>query len=68
MTRKLLISCKRTDKKSISITAAHLAVHTEDAMNESKTPMWEIEIAGKHYCLFRDCDVERIDGGVKVDI
>ena len=68
ITSKLLVSCKRTDGKSLSITAAHLNKHTEDAMMEDKTPMWEFDIGGKKYCMFCNCDVLREDGGVKVDI
>ena len=65
-----LVSCKRTDSNSISITDKHLKKHVEDALMEDKTPVWEIEIGGKKYYMFCACDVQTIPetGGFMVAI
>lgn len=70
ITKKTLISCKRTDGASIAITDKHLKKHTEDAMLEDRTPMWELNIGEKTYYMFCACDVviDSEDGGVSVQI
>jgi hypothetical protein len=64
----VLMSCKRTDSASISITDSHLKKHIEDAMMEGKSPVWMIEVGGRTYYMFHETDVEISGEGVKVDI
>ena len=70
ITECALVSCKRTDSNSISITDKHLKKHIEDALMENKTPVWQIEIGGKQYYMFCACDVMTVPvtGGFVVSI
>ena len=55
---KYLISCKRTDKDTISIRLVDWVEIAHDALSQGKIPVMAIEIGGRKLWIFEDQYVE----------
>ena len=57
LSEKFLVSCKRTDKASISLKLKDIQEIAADALQTNKIPVMHIEIGNKKYWLIQDQDV-----------
>lgn len=57
-----LIEYKRTDKRQITVKADDLEQLQSQALSTGRTPVFGVEVGGRHYVLLREGDYDEMVG------